>query len=101
MGEFYYAPQLDLLQDALRDSIEIQTVFELSESLEASAGSSSSAQYGAILDLRAIGFDAPSESSELSKWILCAGDESELHAGEFLEMARFEVFAYKKMAKRE
>ena len=61
------AIQLEFLQNTIRDSIERPTVFGLEDSLEESAGSSSSAPYDVIVDLRAGGFGASSESSALVK----------------------------------
>ena len=66
-GEFSYAPQLEFLQNALRDPIGKPTVLELSESVAESAGSTSYAPYGVMLGLRVGGFGASGESYELSK----------------------------------
>ena len=85
-----------MLRNAHRNDIEKTTVIELSDSLDGGASSSSSASYADILYLRADGFDAPSESSELSKGGLRDDDESQIHAWEFLDIPIVEVGAYKK-----
>ena len=91
---------MEATQEPLYDSIKKHTILQLSESSDRGAGSSSSAPYAVIVDLRTVGPDSHSGSSEHSNGSLCEGDESELRACEFSELILTEVPAYDKMAKR-